>query len=530
MPENQLEPGQLLDILAQVNPASPFYAHASKILDNCLVVERPVLPEATPRGNRKLLTIGMATRDDYDGVYFSVQAIRLYHPEVTDQTEILVIDNHPAGVCAASLRNLESWVKGYRYVPANHVEGTAVRDMVFREAAGDFVLCMDSHVFLAPGALKKLVDYLEANAGSRDLLQGPMLRDDLHGNETHFDPVWRAGMWGIWAHDERGTDPSSPPFEIPMQGLGVFACRREIWPGFNPRLRGFGGEEGYIHEKFRQAGGRALCLPFLRWMHRFNRPFGPPYKVSWEDRIRNYLIAFDELGLDPSPVREHFEQHLGVEPARRIVEAVQTELSNPFHFFDAIYCINLDRDKGRWEEVMKRFQRLGIAERVSRFAAFETPLSHHIGCALSHRAILAEAQKRRLRNVLVFEDDVMFSPDAVEELRCNIEELRTREWRMLYLGGHRWGRQFPKAPGCRHLEVPHLLTASPAMAYNHAIYERILGDIPATPSGVALWLRKQYGIDQYCSRALDGLTLVTSPVIATQRSLLSQETRTFAEV
>ena len=26
----------------------------------------------------------MATYDDYDGVYFSVQAIRLYHPEVTD--------------------------------------------------------------------------------------------------------------------------------------------------------------------------------------------------------------------------------------------------------------------------------------------------------------------------------------------------------------------------------------------------------------------------------------------------------------
>ena len=37
----------------------------------------------------------VCTYDDYDGVYFSVQAIRLYHPEVTQHTEIVVLDNHP---------------------------------------------------------------------------------------------------------------------------------------------------------------------------------------------------------------------------------------------------------------------------------------------------------------------------------------------------------------------------------------------------------------------------------------------------
>jgi hypothetical protein len=29
--------------------------------------------------------IGMATYDDFDGVYFSVQAIRCYHPEVAEE-------------------------------------------------------------------------------------------------------------------------------------------------------------------------------------------------------------------------------------------------------------------------------------------------------------------------------------------------------------------------------------------------------------------------------------------------------------
>ncbi len=147
---------------------------------------------------------------------------------------------------------------------------------------------------------------------------------------THFDPVWRDQMWGIWATDPRGLDPEGEPFEIPMQGLGVFSCRRSAWPGFNPAFRGFGGEEGYIHEKFRQAGGRCLCLPWLRWVHRFNRPAGVPYPLSIEDKLRNYIIGFTELGLDPTPALEHFAEHLPPEtiaPVER--EALESGISAP---------------------------------------------------------------------------------------------------------------------------------------------------------------------------------------------------------
>ncbi len=285
----------------------------------------------------------MATYDDYDGVYFTVQAIRLYHPEIADEIEIIVVDNHPDGPCAADLKALEKWVPGYRYLSFNRVQGTAARDMVFREASADFVLCVDCHVMFVPGALRKLIDYFHANPGTPDLLQGPLLYDDLRSLSTHMDPTWSAGMYGVWANDPRAADPAAPPFEIAMQGLGAFACRKSAWPGLNPRLRGFGGEEGYLHEKFRRAGGRTLCLPFLRWVHRFGRPMGVPYQNTWEDRIRNYLIIAAELGHDPSPALEHFRAHLGREPAERIIAAAREEIRNPFHFFDAIYCINRAR-------------------------------------------------------------------------------------------------------------------------------------------------------------------------------------------
>ncbi len=56
----------------------------------------------------------------------------------------------------------------------------------------------------------------------------------------------------------------------------------------------------------KRLGRRTLCLPFLRWLHRFSRPDGLRYPNFWEERIRNYIIGHRENGLDEAPIREHF--------------------------------------------------------------------------------------------------------------------------------------------------------------------------------------------------------------------------------
>ncbi len=286
------------------------------------------IPEATPRKEPKKVTIGMATFDDYDGVYFSLQAIRFYHPEVLDDVEFLVIDNHPDGPCAEALKALENAIPNYRYVPDDAVTGTAIRDRVFAEAGGEIVVCMDCHVLIAPGALQRLIGYCDAHPDSRDLLQGPLVYDDLKSISTHFKPDWRGGMYGSWCTTPAGVDADNIPFEITMQGLGLFVCRRTAWPGFNPEFRGFGGEEGYIHEKIRRRGGRVLCLPFLRWMHRFERPMGTPYSNRWEDRLRNYLIGFRELGWNTAPIVEHFKTVLGEDTAAQLILRLEQEIAS----------------------------------------------------------------------------------------------------------------------------------------------------------------------------------------------------------
>ena len=270
------------------------------------------------------LTIGMATYNDFNGVYFTLQSLRLYQ-DLRD-TELLVVDNYG---CPDTKRLVEGWVHGARYVLATEVRGTAAaKDWVFREARGEAVLCCDSHVLLAPGAISRLKEYYREHPECPDLLQGPLVYDDLETISTHFEPVWRGEMWGIWATDPRGRDPEGEPFEIPMQGMGAFSCRKGAWPGFNPMFRGFGWEEGYIHEKFRRAGGRCLCLPWFRWTHRFGRPAGLEYSLTVEEKLRNYLIGHAELGWDLTPVLAHFSEIL---PEDHVVAVAAEVLEAPRH-------------------------------------------------------------------------------------------------------------------------------------------------------------------------------------------------------
>ena len=76
--------------------------------------------------------------------------------------------------------------------------------------------------------------------------------------------------------------------------------------------------------------GRTLCLPWLRWVHRFGRPAGVPYPLYVEDKLRNYLIGFIELGWDPAPALEHFAADLSPEKIARVqAEAQAIVISGP---------------------------------------------------------------------------------------------------------------------------------------------------------------------------------------------------------
>ena len=270
------------------------------------------------------LTIGLCVYDDFDGAYFTLQSLRMHHSEILDRLEFIIINNNPRSKQGKALYDFKGWVKEpLTYVEFDAFSSTALRDKIFTLASTEYVLIMDCHVLIESGAIQKLLNFYDKGLDKGNLLQGPLLYDDLKSVSTHFNlDKWGANMWGSWDLDSRGEDKHGEPFEIPAQGLGLYTCRKDSWLGFNPKFRGFGGEEGYIHTKYKNHGKKTLCLPFLRWLHRFQRPNGVPFTVDLRDRFRNYMIGFQEIKKDTNEIIERFKDKLP--PA--YIEKVKKEL------------------------------------------------------------------------------------------------------------------------------------------------------------------------------------------------------------
>jgi hypothetical protein len=461
------------------------------------------LGSVAPAGSgHRRLCIGMATYDDFDGVWFTIQAIGLYQPEVLEDVSFLVIDNHPEGAAGQSLQALEGWLPHYRYVPFDGYRGTAVRDLVFREATADIVCCVDSHVLLQPGALAHLLDWFSAHPESRDLLQGPLLHDDLKAGPTHLEPTWGAGMYGQWGRDPRMDDPDAEPFEIPMQGLGLFACRKEAWPGLNPRLRGFGGEEGYLHEKFRQRGGRVLCHPKLGWLHRFPRPAGLSYPNIWEDRVRNYYLAWSEVGWDLGPVRSHFRELLGADvDVDALLERARREAEHPLNAFDGVFCLADDDGATSCDS---HSHPPGISWRMERLVPDQ-------GLGLENRR-LAGWQEAVRRSALRCYQHALVLEAGVAPGSMTVPPLSEREWDLCLLPATEPGH----GEAIRVLDPGESGTlAGWAVAVHERAYKRLLADLPADEAGQAEFLAAWGSVDRYLARNIaDGTFTAIQPFLA----------------
>jgi len=290
------------------------------------------------------------------------------------QIEFVIVENNNGCEHSKSVKDLANkHANLVRVIDLEGRQGTScTRNRVIQEARGKFVLVMDCHVLLCPvvKTIERLIDFINYNDKSEDLYCGPLVFDSMNSLYTHFNDEWSGGMWGRWGiswscvceaynfsviekdgksqfvdlatqerlhkckycdrnfpeldfagHESRlkmegyerlATDPQSKPFEVFAQGLGLFLTRKNSWLGFNDNQSGFGGEECYIHEKYRLAGRKTNCLPFLKWVHRFGRPEGVQYAVSTEQKMVNYIHEFKELGLSPKPLIDHFVKELKV--------------------------------------------------------------------------------------------------------------------------------------------------------------------------------------------------------------------------
>lgn len=299
-----------------------------------------------------LLTIGMACANDWQGLWSTLKDIRNHN---NFMGEIVVVNNAPT---TNEGKSVEAISRNFRakHIAFDKEHGTSSpRNEVFAQATNEWVLCMDSHVEVQ--AIPALITKLKSGEVSgTDLFTGPIIMNWREGFATHFRDEWGEdhmwGKWGLaWAHhtnrseifdvaelpggkagyftvtmnpkpiesvggmkiplcdyaghqkylQEAGFLPvgalqDDPPVEIPAQGLGLFLSRRDSWLGFHPLARGFGGEEHTIHEYYRDHGRKVICLPWLKWDHRFAADkTNPGYRLQNWDRARNYALSVGRL-------------------------------------------------------------------------------------------------------------------------------------------------------------------------------------------------------------------------------------------
>lgn len=260
---------------------------------------------------------------------------------------------HSGGIKTQFVRFLESTGTSYP------------RREVFRRANTPFAMCIDPHIDIPTNrggrGIDGLIDFLRDAGDTKDIYSGILLHDShAFPLGDSFDPTWgevvggvgaqMLGKWSIaWTHPEgfdftcrrvgdtegitfhhpvtrerlEGVDfgvgwsghesalyakgcrlkcENPDPYEIPGMGLGLFVMRPDALPEFPEGLRGFGGEELHLHEAVRRNGGKAICLPWLKWVHRFGYTGTAPYTISIEDKFENNLRWEVMLGMDKQKV------------------------------------------------------------------------------------------------------------------------------------------------------------------------------------------------------------------------------------
>jgi hypothetical protein len=104
-------------------------------------------------------------------------------------------------------------------------------------------------------------------------------------------------------------------------------------------------------------------------------------------------------------------------------------------FFDRIYCISLDVRTDRREEAKNQFSRVGLLERVEFAIGTKHPIDSNQGIYESHMTCIRNGLQAGARNILIFEDDILFERFSPSILKQCLDYLSTvPDWNLFFLG------------------------------------------------------------------------------------------------
>lgn len=146
-------------------------------------------------------------------------------------------------------------------------------------------------------------------------------------------------------------------------------------------------------------------------------------------------------------------------------------------YFDAVYCINLDKDSVRWADFQKQ---LDASEwpfcSVTRFSAVHgdtvgVPDYFHQGggawgCLQSHRRVLELSLMAGYERILVMEDDADIRPWFGTAVKKFLADLEDYSWDCFMLGGQHMSQPRVVKPGLVRAAGPGGIQRTHCMAFN----------------------------------------------------------------
>ena len=155
------------------------------------------------------------------------------------------------------------------------------------------------------------------------------------------------------------------------------------------------------------------------------------------------------------------------------------KVTNIFNdYFDKIIYINLNHRKDRKEQILNELKKMDIDEnKIYRLEAVHEKYNGHIGCAKSHINVLNYAKKNKFKNILVCEDDFVFTNDKnnVQEKINTFLKKNKGNWDVVQLTSHY--KTFRDNDENNNVRLIIKASTSSSYMINEAFYDKLLNSL-----------------------------------------------------
>ena len=106
-----------------------------------------------------------------------------------------------------------------------------------------------------------------------------------------------------------------------------------------------------------------------------------------------------------------------------------------WEYFDKFYCISIEERADRRADAKVQFEKVGLADKVEFVIVERHPSNREEGIYESHMACIKKGLQAGAKNIVIFEDDILFDRFSPASLKNSVDFLSgIDQWNALFFG------------------------------------------------------------------------------------------------